>query len=357
MPQRLRIGPNWYATVMGTGIVALSATLLPVRIPGLHTLAVVAWLNAAALLVGLTALAAAALARDPRGHRDHALSPGMAPFLGAPPMAAMVVAAGSLPTVHLPVAIAATLWLLGTLAGLATTALVPFLMITRHENAPDAAFGGWLMPVVPPMVSAATGAALIAHVPAGQPRLDLALLLYACFGLSLVASFITITMLWSRLVHHGLGVRDRIPTLWIVLGPFGTSITAATMLGDDAPAALPPQYRDTLHALGVVYGVPMLGFALLWIAIAAAATLHTIRRKGLPFTPAWWSFVFPVGTVVTGTAVLARHTGSDALKALALALFAALAAAWLTAATHTLKAQSARWLPRRTPRRSAAASS
>lgn len=358
MPQApLRIGPNWFATVMGTGIVALSATLLPIRIPGLHTLAVVAWLNAAALLVALTALTVATARRDPRGARDHALAPGMAPFLGAPPMAFMVVAAGSLPTVHLPVAIAASLWTIGTVAGLATAALVPFLMITRHDNAPDSAFGGWLMPVVPPMVSAVTGAALIAHVPAGQPRLDFALLLYACFGLSLVASFITITMLYSRLVHHGLGAAARVPTLWIVLGPFGTSITAALMLGDAAPAALPPEYRETLRALGVVFGVPMLGFALLWIAVAAAATLHTIRRDGLPFTPTWWSFVFPVGTVVTASAVLARHTGSDALKALALALFAALAAAWLTAATHTLKAQSARWLPRRTPRPSAAASS
>jgi C4-dicarboxylate transporter/malic acid transport protein len=356
MPHRLRIGPNWYATVMGTGIVALSATLLPVHVPGLHTLAVVAWLNAAALFAALTALAATSIARDPRGARDHALTPGMAPFLGAPPMAAMVVAAGSLPTVHLPVAIAGALWAIGTLAGLATAALVPLLMITRHDNAPDAAFGGWLMPVVPPMVSAATGAALLAHVPSGQPRLDLALLLYACFGLSLVASLVTITILYSRLMHHGLGARERIPTLWIVLGPFGTSITAATMLGDDAPAALPLQYRDALHALGVVYGVPALGFALLWIAVAAGATLHTVRRDGLPFTPAWWSFVFPVGTVVSGTAVLARHTGSDALKALAVALFVALAAAWLTAATHTLKAQSARWALR-TPRRSAAASS
>src|SRR4051794_21468457 len=104
----LRIGPNWYATVMGTGIVALSAALLPVRLPRLHTPAVVAWLTAAALLVGLTALTAATVRRDPRGARDHALSPGMALFLGAPPMAAMVVAAGSLPTVHLPIPIAAT---------------------------------------------------------------------------------------------------------------------------------------------------------------------------------------------------------------------------------------------------------
>lgn len=357
MPHRLRIGPNWYATVMGTGVVALAATQLPLHVPGLHTLAVVAWLNAAALLTGLTALAAAAILRDPQGHRDHALSPAMAPFLGAPPMAAMVVAAGSLPTVHLPIPIAGALWLLGTLAGLATAALVPFLMIARHDNAPDAAFGGWLMPVVPPMVSAATGAAFLAHVPTGQARLDLALLLYACFGLSLVASLITITILWSRLVHHGLGARDRIPTLWIVLGPLGTTITAATLLGDAAPAAFPAPYRDTLHALGVVIGVPLLGFALLWAAVATAATRHTIRTERLPFTPAWWSFVFPVGTLATGSAALARHTGAHALTALAALLLLALLAAWVTAATHTLKAQSARWLPRRTPRRSAAASS
>jgi tellurite resistance protein TehA-like permease len=335
---------------MGTGVIAIAAEDL--HVAALHPVAIAMWSIAAALLLALTLLAA----RDPRALRAHALDPATAPFLGAPPMALMVVAAGSLPTVHAPLALAATLWALGTAAGLATAATVPFLMITRHANAPDAAFGGWLMPVVGPMVSAATGAALIPHVAAGQPRLDLALLLYACFGLSLVASLITITMLWSRLVHHGLDAPARIPTLWIVLGPFGTSITAAVLLGDDAPAALPPQYRDTLHALGVVYGVPMLGFALLWIAVAAAATLHTVRREGLPFTPAWWSFVFPVGTVTTGTAVLARHTGSDALKALALVLFAALAAAWLTAATRTLKAQSARWAPR-TPRRSAAASS
>ena len=30
------LGPNWYATVMGTGIVAVAAALLPVRVTGLH---------------------------------------------------------------------------------------------------------------------------------------------------------------------------------------------------------------------------------------------------------------------------------------------------------------------------------
>jgi tellurite resistance protein TehA-like permease len=88
--------------------------------------------------------------------------------------------------------------------------------------------------------------------------------------------------------------------------------------------------------LGLVYGVPVLGFALLWLVIAAAITARTARR-GLPFGPTWWSFVFPVGTLVTGTSQLAAHTGSDALVALALALFALLVAAWLTVVAGTAR--------------------
>src|SRR6201997_839481 len=73
------------------------------------------------------------------------------------------------------------------------------------QAAPDAAFGGWLMPVVPPMVSAATGALLVPHLPAGQLRLTLLLACYAMFGLSLIASLVVITQLWRRLVRYSVG--------------------------------------------------------------------------------------------------------------------------------------------------------
>jgi tellurite resistance protein TehA-like permease len=56
---------------------------------------------------------------------------------------------------------AAVLWVLGTVYGLATAVAVPYWAFTRHDVPEDGAFGGWLMPVVPPMVSAATGALLI----------------------------------------------------------------------------------------------------------------------------------------------------------------------------------------------------
>ncbi len=49
------LGPNWYATVMGTGIVAIAAALLPVRVTGLRAAALAVWALAAFCLIALTA--------------------------------------------------------------------------------------------------------------------------------------------------------------------------------------------------------------------------------------------------------------------------------------------------------------
>ena len=67
------------------------------------------------------------------------------------------------------------LWTAGTLGGLFTAMSIPYLMFTQYRVEADAAFGGWLMPVVPPMVSAATGALLIPHMAPGTRARDDAL--------------------------------------------------------------------------------------------------------------------------------------------------------------------------------------
>jgi C4-dicarboxylate transporter/malic acid transport protein len=336
------LGPNWYASVMGTGIVANAAATLPRRVPGLHTTALAVWALAAALLVALTAVSAAHHLRHRRTARGHANDPVMAQFYGAPPMALLTVGAGTLLLgrdvigADLAVRVDVVLWSLGTLAGLASAVAVPYLMFTRHEIRPDSTFGGWLMPVVPPMVSAATGALLVPHTPPGQLRLTLVLGCYAMFGLSLLASIMITTLIWQRLAVHKLGPAATVPTVWIVLGWLGQSVTAANLLGGVAGQALPEPYAGAFVAFGLVYGVPAFGFALLWIALALALTVHTARRH-LPFALTWWSFTFPVGTVVTGTSALATHTGSVALAWLAVVFYAGLVAAWATVALRTAR--------------------
>ncbi|MFF0465420.1 TDT family transporter [Streptomyces mexicanus] len=336
------LGPNWYASVMGTGIVANAAGLLPFHVAGLRAFGTVVWALASVILVALTVAWAVhwVLHRDIA--RLHAHHPVMSHFWGAPAMALMTVGAGTLSLggdwigTGVAVRVDSVLWAAGTLLGLVTSVWIPYLAMTEHEAREDSAFGGWLMPVVPPMVSAATGAALVSHVPAGQERLTLLLACYAMFGISLFSSIIIITQLWSRLVHHKLGPAAMVPTLWIVLGPLGQSVTAANALGSVAHLALPAPYATGAAVFGVVYGLPTWGFAMMWLALAARLTLRTARRH-MPFALTWWSFTFPVGTCVTGTCLLAARLHSDALDVAAAGLYALLLAAWAVVAVRTLR--------------------
>lgn len=335
------VTPNWYASIMGTGIVAVAAATLPMQFPGFRAAATVVWALAALLLVCLTVVTALHWWTHRTVARGHANDAVMSHFYGAPPMAMLTVGAGTLLLgrdvlgLRLAVDIDWVLWFGGTAFGLATAAAVPYLMFTRHEVKPDSAFGGWLMPIVSPMVSASTGALLLPYAPAGQARLALLLSCYAMFGLSLLASIIVITLIWYRLALHKVGQARMVPTLWIVLGPLGQSITAANLLGGNAHLAIPAPYSTALQAFGVVYGVPVWGFALLWASIAAAITIRTAREH-LPFSLTWWSFTFPVGTCVTGTTGIALHTGSDLFRVAAAIFYIGLVAAWLIVAARTV---------------------
>jgi len=261
-------------------------------------------------------------------------------------MAFMTVASGTLLVGRaylgetLAVSIGWVLWAVGTVLGLLTAVIVPYRLFTRLEVRHDGAFGGWLMPVVPPMVSAAVGALLVAHTPAGEPRETMLLFCYACFGMSLVASLIIITLIWSRLAHFGSSGSARVPTLWIVLGPVGQSITAAGALGTAALIAVPPPLSTAFDTFAVVFGVPMFGFMLLWMPMAAALTIRAHRRN-MGFALTWWSFTFPVGTCVTGASQLAKHTDLTVFAVFAVALYVGLLLAWVTVALRTFRASHA----------------
>ncbi|MEV5799595.1 TDT family transporter [Streptomyces collinus] len=331
-----RFGPSWFAAVMGTGIIADAAATLPRGFAGLGGAATVVWAGAALLLVVLTV----GYLRQ-RMLRVHAGDPVLAQFLGAPPMALLTVGAGTLLLGRRLIGERAAvdagwvLWSIGTVLGLATACAVPYLMVTRHRFAPDAAFGGWLMPVVPPMVSAATGALLVPYAPAGQPRLAMLLGCWAMLGLGLVAVLLVLAMVYSRLVHHDAPSGAVVPTVWIGVGALDQAVTALGALATAAPGALPGPYARGAAVAALLGGIGVWGFALLWLVLATALTVREVRT-GLPFSPTWWSFIFPLGACVTGTGALATRTGSLLFVWGAVVLYVLLVAAWLVVVRHAL---------------------
>ena len=342
LPALRYVGPNWYATVMGTAIVASAGATLPVHVDGLRAACTVVWALSAVLL----AVVLAARAGHWLLHRDqaraHLLDPAVAPFYGCLSMALLAVGGATMVVGRdvighgAAVAVDTVLFVLGTVIGLVTAVAIPYLMVVRHRPAPGTASPVWLLPLVAPMVSAALGPLLVPELPAGQWREALLLACYAMFGLSLLATLVVLPLVFGRLVHHGPLPLALTPTLFLVLGPLGQSTTAVNQLADVAPTAIGAPYASAFSAFAVLYGVPVMGFALLWLALAGAMVVRA-ARGGMTFTMTWWGFTFPVGTCVTGASGLARHTGLTAFTWLAVALYVFLVAAWSVAAVRTLR--------------------
>ncbi|MEW2163225.1 TDT family transporter [Streptomyces sp. NPDC007084] len=336
------LGPNWYASVMGTAILATAGAGLPGGVPGLRTACAVLWALSLAILAALLAARAAHWRYHPDQARAHLLDPATAPFYGCLAMALLAVGGSTLVVgadwigAGAAVAVDAVLFTAGTLLGLAAAVAVPYLMVVRHRTEPGQASPVWLLPLVAPMVSAAVGPLLVPRLPAGQARETLFLGCVALFGLSLLAVLVVLPMVFARLVTSGPLPLALTPTLFLVLGPLGQSTTAAGKFADAAPGTMAAPYDRGFALFAVLYGVPVMGFALFWLAFAVALTVRA-RRRGMGFAMTWWAFTFPLGTCVTGARSLAGHTGVTAFDALAVALYVLLVTAWAAATAGTVR--------------------
>ncbi|MEU3729040.1 TDT family transporter [Streptomyces sp. NPDC033538] len=341
-PAVRHLGPNWYACVMGTSIVGTAGAALPWHVPGLRAVCTAVW------ALSLAALAALLVARSLhwRHHRDqaraHLLDPAAAPFYGCLSMALLAVGGGAVTVgrdwigTRAAVALDTVLFTAGTVIGLAAAVAVPYLMAVRHRIEPGQASPVWLLPLVAPMVSAAVGPLLVPHLPPGQPRQTLLLACVAMFGVSLLATLVTLPVIFGRLLTGGPLPLALTPSLFLVLGPLGQSTTAVGKFADVAPGVMPGPYTEGFGVLAVLYGVPVMGFALMWLCLATAHVVRA-RREGMGFSMTWWSFTFPVGTCVTGAEALARHTGLAVYDGLTVVLYAVLVAAWAVAAVRTVR--------------------
>ena len=113
-------------------------------------------------------------------------------------------------------------------------------------------------------------------------------------------------------------------------------MTGLGTLAAATPSVLPAPYVRGAAVFALLGGVGVWGFAMLWLALAAALTVREFRA-GLPFAPSWWSFIFPLDACVTGTSALAARTGSHVFVWAAVVLYTLLAAAWAVVAWRSLR--------------------
>lgn len=348
VPRLAHLTPNWFAVVMGTGIIAVATASLPVNLPGRRGVALTFWALAATLLAVLATAFVVHWVRHTEHARVYARSAAMFPFYGALPMAVLTVGAGTAAVGSTVIApgvaygIAGALWAIGTLGGLLTAAVMGLrLRAVADRGTPTPA---WLMPVVPPMVSAATGAALVNHLPEGPSRPAMLIGCYALFTVALALALFVVAMVVHEFDVRGLPPLQALPTLWIPLGIVGQSVAAANLLGTAAPHAVGDGVAHALHVFGLDYGFVMGTIMIVALAAAGVVTARAFRQ-GLAFTMSWWSFTFPVGACAVGMGAFGVAGDFAIPRLLSAALLCALVVAWCVVAAHTAHGVRTRVLP------------
>jgi tellurite resistance protein TehA-like permease len=100
-------------------------------------------------------------------------------------------------------------------------------MITEHKLRPEGTLATWVVPVVPPVVAAVPAALLLPTFPTSL-RPSILVIAYALLSLGLALTALTIAVYYARLLYHKVPTGGLAPTMWLVVGPLGQSITAPT---------------------------------------------------------------------------------------------------------------------------------
>jgi len=325
--------PNWFAANMGTGILALMLAAFPYGHWGQLEIARGLWI----VNVFFFALFSALFVGRALFYRhsfvrlfDH---PVQSLFIGAIPMGFATIINGLLDfwtVTPQTLAIAETLWWIDVIMALISALLIPFFMFTAHEHSIERMTAAWLLPIVPPEVSAASGGLLAQHLAPVVAR-PVVYVSYVLWSISVLLALAVLAILLLRLTLHKLPHNDMAVSAWLPLGPLGTGAFAMLTLGKADVLAFAQTPLAAMAGFGELAGIlvalVLWGFGLWWMAMATAFTLRYLR-EGLPFNMGWWGFTFPLGVFDAATYGLAEVTGFAPLTLLGAIFTVLLAGFW-----------------------------
>ena len=337
--------PGWFASVMGTAILAVATYLNPGNLTALQGAARGLGAGVAVLAYALGAVMTVAYAVRWARHRDAALADLHHPVLGAMhatlPGGLLVLAVMTSVVGPQLLPAAAVNPLIAVLAVLGSILALVFSVafaLTLFVGAPPAASvnGGWFIPPVVAIIIPMAITPLVLHASPGTARLLLALG-YAAYGMGFLLFLLVLGLLHDRLVLHPLPPAQLAPTLWIGLGPVGVAALAPLALaraGQDLFGVAAP----VVTVLSQLFGTAIWGFGLWWLAIAVTLLVRYLRAGPLPFHLGWWAFTFPLGAYTVATMTLARSWQAPVLEGVAALLYLMLVGFWAVVAARTVTA-------------------
>ena len=336
--------PNWFASTMGTGILALSLPQVPGAGPTLHAIGEGLWLFNIGLFLLYTVLYTSRWILfwdEARRIFSHNI---VSMFIGTIPMGLATILNGFL-MFGVPrwgagmIDVAHALWWLDVALSIGCGVLLPYFMFTRQDHRMENMTAVWLLPIVAAEVAASSGGLLAPYLASAGDKFLTLVLSYVLWALSVPVALCIIAILILRMALHRLPPDSMAASSWLPLGPLGTGALGMLVLGANAPPIFAAHgladFGMIAEGIGLIGGLLLWGAGLWWVMLA---TLITIRhfRAGIPFNLGWWGYTFPLGVYTVSTLKLGVLLKMSAFSIFGTFLVMVLATMWSLVAVLTL---------------------
>ncbi|KAI2062769.1 Plasma membrane sulfite pump involved in sulfite metabolism, partial [Ophidiomyces ophidiicola] len=313
--------PGWFAATMGTGITAILLDRLPYQFPGLRYIALAIFVLNVALFTLFLVISVLRYAIWPDKfkamlrHPAHSMLPGTFPMGFATIINCTIFML--LPRWGPWVAtVAWVLWWIDAAVSVFTCYYVPFVLTTVHPAKLETMTAAWLLPIVAPVVAAASGGVVANALTNDQHALITVVVCYIMWGSAVPFAMVIIVIYFQRLALHKIVPSAVIVSTLLPVGPLGQGGFGIMQLGIVARRVFPATgvlsqlSGEIFYSVGVFVALIMWGFGLVWLWFAAAS----FARGPFPFNLGWWAFTFPIGVFTTACLLFGQEFDSVVFK-------------------------------------------
>ncbi|OMJ13975.1 Sulfite efflux pump SSU1 [Smittium culicis] len=342
--------PSWFTITMGTGITAILIYTTPYNFKGCKEIGLVIFAFNCLLFTICTVISVLRYTIYPYTFSKMINHPGQSMFIGTIPMGFATIVNSIVfmfPKEENPWApnLAFILFFVDVFLMLFSCLVVPFYKMAIHKNSFDKMFATWLLPVVPAVVTAASGSVVAQVLDTEKAKLVI-LLSYIIWGMGVPLSLCIVAFYYSKTVIHTLPPPEMLLSVFLPLGPLGQGSFGIVNLGIAANKLFAASNQDFVpveligqvaHAGGALVGLVMWGFGVFWLVMAIASTIYGLKRGKVAFNIGWWGLTFPTGVFISATNTFAKEFSNNGFKVFGAVLTISLFVLWVFVMGKTIQ--------------------
>ena len=319
--------PAWFASVMGTGILAMTSSYYSQYLSLLKDLSLIlTYVNIILFFVLLVpwTLRWIMFRKEALADLEH---PIISNFYITMPISIVVLAA-NFSLINQSALLIEGFWLLGSILVVLFSVLTPFIMFRGEHVKLEHISPAWFIPPVALIIIPMVGSPLIPHF-SGLFEEFVIFLNYFGWGAGFFLYIALLAICMYRFILYHPLPNTLAPTIWINLGPIGAGVVALIGLAKNTAFI-------TVKEPFFVFALIFWGFGIWWVLIPMIMTIHYINYLKLPYTTSWWAFIFPLGAYVAASHVLSEMFNIKLINYIGFALFWLLLFLWLITSLKTL---------------------